>query len=133
MFLGVILDGNLSWKPTIANIAVKVSNSISVICKSSLCLPSSTLCTLYCSLVYPHLLYCITVWGSNYPSTLKRIVLLQKKVVRIISRSAFNAHTEPIFKQLKILNLCKKTPPIITSASFSREIKNPIMLPFLIK
>ena len=32
--------------------------------------------------------------------------LLQKKVVRIISGSAFDDHTEPRFKQLKILKLC---------------------------
>ena len=33
------------------------------------------------------------------------IFLIQEKVLRIISRSAFDAHTEPIFKQLKILKL----------------------------
>lgn len=47
MFLGVILNGNLSWKPKIANIVMKVSNSINLICKSSLCLPTLTLpCTI---------------------------------------------------------------------------------------
>ena len=40
-----------------------------------------------------------------YPSNLNRIFLLQKKIIRIISKSAFDAHTEPIFKQLKILKL----------------------------
>ena len=47
-----------------------------------------------------------STWGSTYSSNLKRILLLQKKVVRIISGSAFDAHTEPIFKQLKVLKLC---------------------------
>ena len=101
----LFFDENLSWKPHIANIAKKVLKSIGIIYKASLCLPTSTLCTPYYSLVYPYLLYCITVWGSSYPSTLKRIVLLQKKVVQIISRSIFNAHTEPTFKQLKTPNL----------------------------
>ena len=101
----LFFDENLSWKPHIANIANKVSKSIGIIYKASLCLPTSTLCTLYYSLVYLYLLYCITVWGSSYPSTLKRIVLLQTKVVRIIPRSTFNAQTVLIFKQLKILNL----------------------------
>ena len=98
-FLGVILDENFSWKPHIANIARKVSKSISIIHKASLCLSTSTLCTFHNSLVYPYFLYCIRVWGSTYPSTLKRTVLLQTKVVRITSRSTFHAHTEPIFKQ----------------------------------
>ena len=100
MFLGVFLDENLSWKSHIADIPRKVSKSIGIIYKASLCPPTSVLCALCYSLVYPYLLYCITAWGSTYPSTLRRIVLFQEKVVRIISRS-----TEPIFKQLKILNL----------------------------
>ena len=104
-FYVLLFDENLSWKTHIANIAKKVSKSIGIIYKASLCLPTSTLCTLYYSLVYPYLLYCITVWGSSYPSTLKCIVLLQTKVVRIIPRSTFNAQTVLIFKQLKILNL----------------------------
>ena len=57
------------------------------------------------SLSLQYLVYCISGWGSTYPSNLNRIFLLQKKVLRIISKSAFDAHTEPIFKQLKILNL----------------------------
>ena len=102
VFLGVILDENFSWKPHIANIARKVSKSIGIIHKASLCLSTSTLCTFHNSLVYPYFLYYIS---STYPPTLKRIVLLQTKVVRITLRSTFSAHTEPIFKQLKILNL----------------------------
>ena len=106
MFWVVILDVTFFWKPHIANVARKISKSIGVIYKASFCLPTSSLLTLYYSLVYPYLVYCVSVWGSTYPSNLKRILLLQKKVVRIISGSAFDAHTEPIFKQLKILKLC---------------------------
>jgi len=80
-------------------------DSIGIIYKASFCLPTISLCTSYFCLVYPYLVYCISVWGSTYPSNLNRIFLLQKKVRRIISKSAFDAHTEPIFKQLKILKL----------------------------
>ena len=106
VFWGVILDETFSWKPHIANVARKISKSIGVIYKASFCLSTSSLLTLYYSLVYPYLVYCVSVWGSTYPSNLKRTLLLQKKVVRIISGSAFDARTEPIFEQLKILKLC---------------------------
>ena len=86
--------------------AGKISKSIGVIYKASFCLPTSSLLTLYYSLVYPYLVYCVSVWGSTHPSNLKHILVLQKKVIRIISGRAFDAHTEPIFKQLKILKLC---------------------------
>ena len=104
-FLGVILDENLTWKPYIGNVSGKISKSIGIIYNASFCLPTTYLCTMYFCLVYPYLVYCISVWGSTYPSNLSRIFLLQKKVIRIISKSAFDAHTEPIFKQLKILKL----------------------------
>ena len=38
-------------------------------------------------------------------SNLRRLITLQKRVVRIMSRSAFDAHTDPLFKNLKLLNL----------------------------
>ena len=43
--------------------------------------------------------------GKDLSFYLNRIFLLQKKVIRIISKSAFDAQTEPIFKRLKILKL----------------------------
>ena len=43
------------------------------------------------------------VWGLTYHSNLKHLVTLQKRAVRMISRSAFDARTDPIFKSLKLL------------------------------
>ena len=86
-----------------ANVPRKISKSSGIIYKASFCLPTTPLCTLYFCLVYPYLVCCISVWGSTYPSNLNRIFLLRKKLIRILSKSAFDAHTEPIFKQLKIL------------------------------
>ena len=104
-FLGVILDEQLTWKSHIHNVARKVSKAIGIIYKSSFCLNNSALRTLYYSLIYPYLFYCVSVWASTYPSNLRRLITLQKRVVRIMSRTAFDAHTEPLFKNLRILNL----------------------------
>ena len=71
--------------------------------KSSFCFSPSSLRTLYFSLIYPYLVYCISVWGSTYSSNLNRIFILQKKCIRIISKSSYDAHTEPLFKALRIL------------------------------
>ena len=79
LFLGVILDEHLSWKPQRQNVATKISKSIAIICKSSFYLNKNSLCTLYYSLVYPYLHYCASVWGSTYQSNLKRLITLQKK------------------------------------------------------
>jgi hypothetical protein len=53
--------------------------------------------------VYPYLQYCAIVWGSTYPANLSRVVKLKKRVVRCICRQPYDAHTDPLFKELKIL------------------------------
>ena len=79
----------------------KVSRAIGIIYTiSSFCLNNSSLRTLYYSPVCPYLFYCVGIWASTYPSS-----LLQKRVVRIMSRSAFDDHTDPSFKSIGILNL----------------------------
>ena len=58
---------------------------------------------LYYSLIYPYFYYCNIVWASTYKTNLRRLVILQKRIIRIINKSHFNAHTDPIFKDLGIL------------------------------
>lgn len=103
VFLGVILDEHFAWIPCITNVARKVSKTVGVMYKASFCLCKRSLITLYYSLQYPYLQYCVSVWGSTYPSNLNRMFMLQKRAVRIITKESFDAHTDPIFKNLKIL------------------------------
>ena len=103
VFLGVVLDENLTWKSHISSLAIKISKSIGIIFRSSFFLSTSSLCMLYNSMILPYLNYCNLVWGSAYKSNLQRIVILQKRVIRIVDKSYYNAHTEPIFKKLNLL------------------------------
>ena len=98
---------NISWKPHISQVACKISKSIGVINGAIFFLPKPCLKTLYYCLVYPYLHYCIIVWGSTYKTNLRRLafVSLQKRVLRIISKSTFDSHSDPIFKELELLKL----------------------------
>ena len=103
IFLGVVLDKHLNWKGHISNVSREIAKSIGIIFKSRFCLSLSSLRTLYYSLVYPYLMYCVSVWASTYPTNLNRIIILQKRLVHIISNQSFDAHTAPLFRELKIL------------------------------
>ena len=105
LFLGVILNDCLSWKSHISFVAHKISKSIGIIYRSSYFLSKTSLRTLYNSMVLPYLYYCNLVWGSAYKSNLKRLTILQKRAIRIVSRSGCDAHTDPIFKEFKILKI----------------------------
>jgi hypothetical protein len=80
-----------------------MSKSVGIIKKASFYLHTRALVMLYYSLVYPYMQYCILVWGSTYPSNLNRIVLLQKRLIRIVYKASYDAHTQPFFKELGIL------------------------------
>ena len=86
----------------------KVSKSTGVIHKSSFCLPTASLRSLYYSLVYLYLMYCLMVWGSIYHSYLKPVVTLQKRATRVISKVSYYSHTEHLFKDLRILSINMK-------------------------
>ena len=59
----------------------------------------------YYSLIYPYLTYCCQVWGATYLYNIEILNMLQKRVIRIICSETKHAHTEPLFKELKILNI----------------------------
>ena len=86
-FLGVILDENLSWKSHISHIAGKISKSVGIICRSSSCLTTLALKTLYYSLVYPYFQYCIIVWGSTYPTNLNLLFYYKSVLLELLIRS----------------------------------------------
>ena len=101
----MVLDEHLTWKPHVAHVANKISKSIGIIRRASPYLQKSSLQTLYFSMIHPYLQYCSLVWSSTYPTNLSRLVVLQKRVVRIINKSDFLAHTSPIVKELHLLKL----------------------------
>ena len=63
------------------------------------------LISLYYPFAYPYFIYCNHVWGNTYPSYLERMVLLQKRLVRVITCSHYRAHTEPLVLANILLSL----------------------------
>ena len=78
-YLGVLIDSGLTWKNQIDLISKKVARGIGVMYKIRSFVNPSILVTLYYSIIYPHLLYGIQVWGSACDSYVNRLLILQKK------------------------------------------------------
>ena len=106
-FLGLIVDEHLSFKLHINHLISKISSNIGIISRIRRCRYSNTktAITLYYSLIHPHLNYCNLIWASNYSTILHPLLILQKRFLRVALYLPFNTHTEPIFKQLKILRV----------------------------
>ena len=104
-FLGVLVDEHLSWKEHIHSVTNKVSRSLGIIKRIRDFVHQSCLLTLYYSLIYPYLIYCNIVWASTYPSNLHKLLITQKKFVRIATSSNYLAPSAPLFKKLNLLSV----------------------------
>jgi hypothetical protein len=104
-FLGVFVDQHLKWNVHTYEISKKIMKNIGIIRRISHLLPPNILRNLYSALIQPYLSYCNFIWSSTYPTHLTTLKLLQKKALRIITKSPYKSHTKPLFQGLKILNI----------------------------
>ena len=64
-----------------------------------------TLQTIYDTMVYPYLTYCNIICTNTYPTRLKSIFMIQKKIVRIMTFAKYKDKSRPLFLSLKILKI----------------------------
>ena len=104
-FLCVLVDSQLTWKQHIDYACKKLSKCIGILSKTRKKLRRPSLLTLYYSFAYPYLIHCNQVWGNNYPTVLDKLLLVQKRLVRIITCSPFRVRTEPLMYAQKMLSV----------------------------
>ena len=116
-YLGVMLDSSLTWHSQIDLISKKLSQAIGLMYKIRPLVNPCIMKTLYYSLVYPYLIYAVEVWGSADDTVTDRLLLLQKRIVRLLTYSdirqdnfSFTSSNPLFFKEkiLKIQDIFKK-------------------------
>ena len=100
-FLGLVLNETLTWSDHILDTANKISKTLGIMSRLKNTLPGKVLKLIYTSLILPRLHYCNLAWGHKP----ERLNGLQKRAIRLITKSKYNAHTEPLYKEMKQLNL----------------------------
>jgi len=91
-FLGVHVDSSLNWKTHASQVSLKVSKTLGVLNRVKHILSTNLRKLLYNTLVLPYFTHCNIVWGSASKFATKRLVVLQKRAVRLISKSHYLAH-----------------------------------------
>ena len=104
-YLGMYIDEHLSWDCHVAELAKKLSRANGVLSKLRYNAPLHVCLQVYYSLFYSHLIYGCNVWGLTSEENIEKIEVLQRKCVRILTFAPFNAHTNQIFIDLKILKV----------------------------
>ena len=102
-FLGVYLDENLNFVPHIRYVSNKIAKHIGIMYKIKDKLTTEAKLNYYYAFVYPYLSYNVCVWGSTFQTHLLPIIILQKRMIRLMTNSGFLDHTRPLFAQLGLL------------------------------
>jgi hypothetical protein len=101
--LGVYLDEHLTLDTHTNHIVNKLTRSIYCIKQAKHIIPSNGLKSLYFALIHSHLTYCTSLMSCLSVKNINRIGKIQKKAIRIVTNSAYNEHTNPLFIKHKIL------------------------------
>ena len=106
-YLVVKIDGNRSWKSHIDYLSAKLNRSNALLFKIRNIVDSSILRTIYFAIFESHLNCCSLVWSQNC-NAINRLVILQKKALRIINFEAHNSRSYSLFKKSFILKFLDK-------------------------
>ena len=95
--VGILLDENLSWKFHINELSKKLSRTVGIFYKIRHFCPSNILRILYYSLFYSFLSYGISVWSFTFKSYFRKLLLVQKKIVKVMTFNKQTASSTLIF------------------------------------
>ena len=101
--MGVIIDENLNWKNQIQSVCLEFSKICGILYKVRHKLTIDALRSVYYSLCYPIIIYCLSIWGCTWPTYVKEIITTQKKLIRTITYKGKHDSTYLLFNDLKLL------------------------------
>lgn len=104
-FLGLYLDGSLSWQSHIEYLCKRLASAVYGIRRVRKCVGREAALMAYHSLFQSVMSYGIVAWGGAAEIHLHRVFVLQKAAVRSIVGAAYLEHCRPIYLMLRIMTL----------------------------
>jgi len=101
--LGIYLDEHLTLDAHVNHICSKLTRYLYCIKQAKHIITKGGLKSLYYALIHSHLTYCTSILFGITEKNKSRIEKVQKKAIRIMTNSTYNAHTMPLFLEHSIL------------------------------
>ena len=120
------IDENFNWKQNIHDTAIKLSSANALLYTIRNFVNRHILRTIYFAIFDTHLNYDNLIWGQNL-NAVSRIVVLQKKALRIMNFHSRDSHSSPLFKSNHILKLEDKI--LIENILFINKSLNNLLPP----
>lgn len=102
-YLRVYIDENMNWRHHIDFVCNKLKRANGALCKLRHYVDKKTLLALYFSLFHSHMAYGAQIWGQRQNLHTRRVHILQKQALRIMSFSDFRAPSNPLFLNYTLL------------------------------
>ena len=122
----MILFESICYVTDIKHFLIRLDETCMYKIKDSL--PPNAMLLLYKSFILSHLSYGIIAWGNCYSKYLDSLLKLQKRAIRLCTGSHYLAHTEPIFKRLRLLKVVDIN--VLQTAIFMFKLKHNISPPY---
>lgn len=84
---------------------IKLSSLVGALHSIVRCIPQRLRYTIYNSLVKPHLLYLIEIWGSAPKTKLSQLQITQNKLIKMLFNYPYLTATTKIYKDTKLMNI----------------------------
>ena len=114
-YLGILIDNNLSWKYHIDYISSKVSKGIGIIARLRHLVPFATLLNIYRSLIEPYISYGLIAWGQAANTHLNKVLILQKRALRLMYFADSKSHSAPLLVNSRILPITMLYSHLVSS------------------
>ena len=102
-FLGIYLDGNISWSDHINIVSTKLFKSIEILYRTRCILKTFLRKQLYFYFINCYLNYANVVWASTNKSKLQALYRHQKHAARIINFKGKFTSAKPLFQQINVM------------------------------
>lgn len=101
--LGFVMDPRLEWSAHIDSLCCKLSRVIYLLRRLKAEMPNEFVRVAYFAFFHSHLVYGTRIWGHS--PAIHRVLLLQKKAVRVLCGALQLDHCKPLFVQQNIMTV----------------------------
>ena len=101
--LGIHFDEFLNFEQHVGFLCTKLSKILYCLRRASNVLTEKSLGLLYVAFINSNLLYCSNIVACASKTNLKKLTIIQKKAIRIVTKSKYNDHTAPLFSKTNML------------------------------
>ena len=98
--LGVTLDPELRWEDHVSMVIRKSYATLAGLAKFATRLPTAVKKFIVEALIFPHIMYCLTVWGGCRDVQRKRVQKVLNHASQIVTSSRRNDHVTPLLAEL---------------------------------